>query len=56
MKKLVYFFGGFSGFMLALTYLFYQAHLQGANVLNGITLISIALFAPLLAYYKYKND
>ena len=56
MKKLVYFLGGFSGLTTALTFFFYHAHLQGANILDGIALISLALFFPLLAYYKYKND
>ncbi len=56
MKKLVYFLGGFSGFMTAVTFFSYHAHLPGAKWLDGITLILLALFFPLLAYYKFKND
>jgi hypothetical protein len=56
MKKLVYFLGGFSGFMTALTFLFYHHHIAGAKWIDTIALISLALFFPLLAYYKYKND
>jgi len=44
MKKLVYFLGGFSGLTTALTFFFYHAHLPGANILDGIALISLALF------------
>ena len=56
MRKAVYFLGGFSGLTTALTFLFYHARLSGANILDGIALISLSLFFPLLAYYKYKND
>ncbi|MGY8951495.1 MAG: hypothetical protein ACKVJW_06900 [Flavobacteriales bacterium] len=56
MKKLVYFLGGFSGLTTALTFFFYHSHLEGSNTLYGIALISLSLFFPLLAYYKYKND
>jgi len=31
MKKLLYFLGGFSGFMTALTFLFYHHHIAGAK-------------------------
>jgi hypothetical protein len=56
MKKLVYFLGGFSGFMTALTFLFYLHKTPGAKWIDTIALISLGIFFSLLAYYKYKND
>ncbi len=56
MKKAVYFLGGFSGFIATITFIFYILHIPGAKWLDIISLISLSIFFPLLAYYKYKND
>ncbi len=56
MKKLVYFLGGFSGFIVPLFWLFKIMHWPGAKWIDVLSLISLALFFPLLAYYKFKND
>jgi len=42
MRKVVYLLAGFSGFTTALTFLFYHTHLSGANILDGIALISLS--------------
>ena len=56
MKKLVYTLGGFAGFMLPTTYLFYRLSLAGARSVDLISLLSLMAFFPLLAYYLYHKD
>lgn len=56
MRKAVYISGTFSTSVFILSVLFKLMHLQGANVLLFMGLISTALiFLPLTAIYLYKK-